>query len=163
MIQLRSDVERKRLAGLSAMDNSRSGTGAGLYAADVTANTYQHLGALAKTVLDAGYSVVVDATFLKREYRDHFRALAAETGTPFMVLECIAESRELERRILSRSTGRDDASEATLEVLHAQQGSDEPLADDELQYLLRVDTQSMTNDDVWSAFKSREIKGGRFI
>jgi aminoglycoside phosphotransferase family enzyme/predicted kinase len=159
MIQLRSDVERKRLAGLSATDTSQSGTGTGLYTADRTANTYQHLGALAKTVLDAGYSVVVDATFLKREHRDHFRALAAETGTPFMVLECIAENSELERRILSRSASRDDASEATLDVLHAQQGSDEALAEDEVQYLLRIDTQRMTSDDAWSAFKSSEIKG----
>ena len=161
MIQLRSDVERKRLAGLSATDSSSSGTGAGLYAADKTANTYQHLGVLAKTVLAAGYSVIVDATFLKREHREHFRALAAETGSPFMVLECVAENGELERRILSRSTSGGDASEATLEVLHAQQDSDEPLAEDELQYLLRIDTHQMTNDDVWSAFKSREIKGRR--
>jgi aminoglycoside phosphotransferase family enzyme/predicted kinase len=153
MIQLRSDVERKRLAGLSATDNSRSGAGSGLYTADRTADTYQHLGTLAKTVLTAGYSVIVDATFLKREQRDHFRALAAETGTPFLVLECVAENEELERRILSRSANQSDASEATLEVLHAQQDSDEALAEDELHYLLRIDTQHMTNDDAWSAFQ----------
>ncbi len=83
MIQLRSDVERKRLAGLSATDTSRSGTGTGLYTADRTADTYQQLGALAKTVLAAGYSVVVDATFLKREHRDHFRTLASSNRHTF--------------------------------------------------------------------------------
>ncbi len=155
MIQLRSDVERKRLAGLSATDTSQSGAGTGLYTEDKTANTYQHLGLLAKTVLAAGYSVVVDATFLKREHRDYFRTLAAEAGTPFLVLECVAEDRELERRILLRSANQDDASEATLEVLHAQQGSDEALVEDELQYLLRIDTQHMTSDEVWSAFQDR--------
>jgi hypothetical protein len=150
---LRSDVERKRLAGLSATESSQSDTGAGLYTADRTANTYQHLGALARTVLAAGYSVIVDATFLKREHRDHFRALAAATGTPFLVLECSAKNNELERRILSRHATRSDASEATLEVLHAQQAGDEPLSEEELQYTLRVDTQHMSNDDIWSMFK----------
>jgi hypothetical protein len=153
MIQLRSDVERKRLAGLSATESSRSDTGTGLYTADRTTDTYQHLGALAKTVLAAGYSVIVDATFLQRDHRDHFRTLAAATGTPFLVLECMAENNELERRILSRNTSRSDASEATLEVLHAQQASDEPLAREELQYSLRVDTQHMCSDNILSAFQ----------
>lgn len=153
MIQLRSDVERKRLAGLSATESSRSDTGTGLYTADRTTDTYQHLGALAKTVLAAGYSVIVDATFLKREHRDYFRALAATTGTPFLVLECIAKNNELERRILSRTANRSDASEATLEVLHTQQACDEPLAREELQYTLRVDTQHMSSENIWSTFQ----------
>jgi len=153
MIQLRSDVERKRRAGLSATQSSRSGTGGGLYSADRTADTYQHLGTLAKMVLGAGYSVIVDATFLQRAHRDHFRALAAATGTPFLVLECCAENSELERRILSRNAGRDDASEATLEVLHAQQAADEPLAGEELQSLLRVDTQNMSDTNIYALFQ----------
>ncbi|HAJ92265.1 MAG TPA: aminoglycoside phosphotransferase [Gammaproteobacteria bacterium] len=153
VIQLRSDVERKRLAGLSATESSRSDTGTGLYTADRTANTYQHLGALAKTVLAAGYSVIVDATFLKREQRDRFRTLAAATATPFLVLECVAENSELEHRILSRNANRDDASEATLEVLHAQQAGDEPLTKEELKYTLRVDTQHMSSDKIWSSLQ----------
>ena len=153
MIQLRSDVERKRRAGLSATQSSRSGITGGLYSADRTADTYQHLGTLAKMVLSAGYSVIVDATFLQRMHRDHFRALAAATGTPFLVLECCAENSEMERRILSRNAGRNDASEATLEVLHTQQATDEPLASEERQYLLRVDTQTMSNTDIHALFQ----------
>ncbi len=153
MIQLRSDVERKRLVGLSAMAVSRSGTGTGLYSVDTTANTYRQLATLAKTVLTAGYSVIIDATFLKYAHRDQFRTMAAATGTAFLILECTAENSELERRIVSRSTSQNDASEATLDVLHAQQGSDEPPAAKELQYLLRVDTQHMSSNDIWSMFQ----------
>ncbi len=69
----------------------------------------------------------------------------------------MAENDELERRILSRNASRRDASEATLDVLHAQQHSDEPLTEDELQYLLRIDTRQMTGDEVWSAFQ--EMRG----
>jgi len=161
MIQLRSDVERKRLAGLAATANSRSDAGAGLYTVERTADTYQRLAMLARTVLAAGYSVIVDATFLKRAQRDHFRTLAAETGIPFLVLECVAENGELERRILSRNARQCDASEATLEVLHAQQDNDEALEEDELHDVLRIDTQQMTNDDAWSAFEEYFGRSGR--
>jgi len=163
MIQLRSDVERKRLAGLSATQSSRSDTGTGLYTADRTATTYQQLGRLAKTVLTAGYSVIVDATFLHRQHRDHFRALAAATGTPLLILECGTENSELERRILSRMATRSDASEATLAVLRAQQAADEPLAGEELQHLLHVDTHTMNNDTVYSLFQDWEKNPDRSL
>jgi uncharacterized protein len=46
-IRLRSDVERKRLAGLDALARSGSGVATGLYSADATRQLYQHLVELA--------------------------------------------------------------------------------------------------------------------
>ena len=152
MIQLRSDVERKRQAGLAATDTSHSGIDNGLYSADNTTDTYRQLGTLAKSVLAAGYSVLVDATFLKRQHRDHFRAQAAASGTPFLIIECSAPEHELERRILARQASQRDASEATLAVLHAQQAIDEPLGDAEQPYLLRTDTRHTGNKSTPGAF-----------
>jgi len=152
MIQLRSDVERKRAAGLAATDASQSAPGKGLYSADKTADTYQQLAALAQSVLQAGYSAVIDATFLKQEQRDLFRSQAAASGTPFLIIECSAPGEELERRILARQAGRQDPSEATLEVLHAQQATDEPLSAAEKPYLLRADTLSTNNKGLHGAF-----------
>jgi aminoglycoside phosphotransferase family enzyme/gluconate kinase len=154
-IQLRSDVERKRLAGLGSRDSSRSGTGTGLYTADRTSMTYHRLSELTEAVLRSGYSVIVDATFLKREYRNHFRGLAEKLDAPFLVLDCDAEEQELERRILSRAASQSDASEATLDVLRAQKRSHEPLADSENHYVLRVDTGQMDMDEVEVALKHR--------
>lgn len=152
MIQLRSDVERKRLAGLAATESSHSGTGSGLYSTDRTTDTYRQLGMLATTVLDAGYSVVIDATFLKQAQRETFREQAAASGTPFLIIECSAPEEELERRILARQAGQRDASEATLAVLHRQQAGEEPLSDTEKPYLLRADTLHGDNRDIHTAF-----------
>ena len=52
-IRLRSDVERKRLAGLDALAKSGSGVGQQLYAADATRRTYDHLARLPGAILDA--------------------------------------------------------------------------------------------------------------
>jgi predicted kinase len=155
MIQLRSDVERKRQAGLAATADSHSSAGGGLYTNDRTRTTYDHLAGLAESVLAAGYSVVVDATFIKRAYRDTFIELANRLGIPVLILDCVADDQELERRILHRSVDRKDASEATLEVLHAQQQGQEPLTADESRYVVRIDTGQMDIDAVEAAVKSR--------
>jgi len=141
-VQIRSDVERKRLAGLAALDKSGAQVGKGLYTAGQTEQTYQRLAELADAVLATGYSVVVDATFLKRDLRERFRALAETRGVPFAILDCEASDQELRRRVRLRAAREADASEATLEVLDYQLKSREEPAAEELAATIRVDTAS---------------------
>jgi aminoglycoside phosphotransferase family enzyme/predicted kinase len=140
MIQLRSDMERKRLAGLAALDSSRSALGTGIYTPDQTEQTYRRLAQLAAAVVGAGYTALVDATFLQRRYRAMFRELAEDRGVPFAILDCQAPEAELRRRIRQRQAAGADASEATLQVLDAQLASREPLDGDETARAIRVDT-----------------------
>ena len=63
-LRVRSDVERKRLAGLDKNAKSGSTPGAGLYAAASSQQTYEHLAAVAAQALQAGWPVVVDAASL---------------------------------------------------------------------------------------------------
>lgn len=130
-LRLRSDVERKRLFGLASTARSGSTLDAGIYAADAHVRTYIHLRALAEMLLRAGWSVIVDATFLKRADRDAFRALARDTGVAFSILAPQATPAQLRERILARSALERDASEATLDVLAQQMQVIEPLAADE--------------------------------
>jgi hypothetical protein len=123
-IRLRSDVERKRLYGLAPDADS----GGGIYGAEATVRTYARLRELAETGIADGWSMLVDAAFLKRAERDDFRALAARLGVPFAILACTAPVEELQRRLAARSG---DASEATVEVLAQQRLWLEPLGADE--------------------------------
>ena len=127
-LRLRSDVERKRLHGLAPLERSHSTPAGGIYTAEATRRTYALLHATAAMVLDAGWSVVVDAAFLKRHERDSFRALAAERGADFAILACSAPLDEMRHRLETR---QHDASEATVEVLERQLDWVEPLATDE--------------------------------
>ena len=140
MIQLRSDTERKRMAGLAATERSVSETGRGLYTAEQTAKTYQRLADLATGVLQAGYVVIVDATFLQRRYRDLFRTLAEQNRVPFVILECQAAGSEIERRIETREVQGGDPSEATLDVLQQQRKTMQALAAEEIPYAIRVNS-----------------------
>lgn len=130
-LRLRSDVQRKRLFGLASGAASGSGVGGGIYALDAHQRTYAHLLEQAGMLLQAGWSVVVDAAFLKRADRDAFRALARQMGAGFSILAPQASPEQLRQRILARSAAGHDASEATLAVLAQQMQTIEPLGPDE--------------------------------
>jgi aminoglycoside phosphotransferase family enzyme/predicted kinase len=123
-VRIRSDVERKRLFGL-APDAASDGS---IYTPDATVRTYARLAELAEAAITAGWSVIVDAAFLKRAERDQFRALAVRLGVPFDILAPQASPDEMARRIAAR---QDDASEATVAVLEQQLCWYEPLGSDE--------------------------------
>jgi len=135
-LRLRADVERKRLFKLGRLAHTGSGINAGIYAPEVHTQVYTHLRELAASLLAAGWSVIVDATFLKRADRDGFRVLAAEQGASFAILAPQATLEALRTRILARFAQGADASEATLDVLAHQQHEQEPLGDDERHVLV---------------------------
>lgn len=138
-IRIRSDVERKRLFGLGAQQRSAERR-AEIYTQDATRRTFARLAECARTALQAGWPVIVDAAFLRRDERLAFRALAAELRVPFSILHCRAAEAQLRRRVAARDADGSDASEATLDVLERQLATHEPLGQDERALALEVAT-----------------------
>jgi hypothetical protein len=138
-IRLRSDVERKRLAGLDALAKSGSGVGQQLYAADATRRTYNHLARLAGEILDASWPVIVDATFTSRWQRDLLREAARTRKVEFRILDFPVPVAILRERIVQRSREGKDASEADLAVLQHQLDTEEPLGADERADIASID------------------------
>ncbi len=151
-VRLRSDVERKRLAGLPAQGQSRSSVAGGLYGEAMTEATYARLAELARTVLEAGLPVVVDAASLKAWQRETFRRLAGELGVPFVLVACAAPEPVLRLRLSARERAAADASEADAAVLEQQQGSLEPLADAERAACMAIDTATLTRAELLARF-----------
>ncbi|MDP1901742.1 MAG: AAA family ATPase [Rubrivivax sp.] len=130
-IRIRADVERKRLAGLDALARSASPLEAGLYSGESTAATYARLVRLAVPVLQGGYPVILDATFLKRAQRDAARRVAAAQGVAAVLLDFEAAPATLRERVHRRAALAADASEADERVLQMQWRTAEPLQADE--------------------------------
>lgn len=137
-IQIRSDSERKRLFGYQTQETTGSGIDSGVYAAAAGQKTYQHLAELAKVVLEAGCSAIVDATFLKVEQRNLFRALADECRVAFRIVDFQASEKTLSQRIQHR---QNDPSEATLEVLARQRQVAQPFLPEEQQDVFTLNTE----------------------
>jgi predicted kinase len=140
IIRLRSDIERKRLHGLPPDARSGSTLGTGLYRPEVSQKTYAHLAELSSTLLESGFTVIVDAAFLKRAERYAFRALAERLGVPFVILDCQASEETLLNRVATREHQGHDASEADAAVLTHQLATHEPLTSQERALTLTIET-----------------------
>ncbi len=136
-VRLRSDVERKRLHGLQALDDSRDPA---LYSPEATRRTYERLAELARDSLAAGFPTIVDAAFLRRDERRRFAELADEMKLPWHVLHCEAEPAVLAERISARLARGDDPSQADLQVLQTLRAASETLAEHERMQTMSVDT-----------------------
>ena len=139
-LHVRSDIERKRLAGLSALADSRSPPDAGLYTKEFNDRTYRRLVECARGGLLGQESVIVDAAFLRRHERQELLEVAASVGTPASIVHCTAPLDILRQRIASRRAAMNDPSEADVALLDRQPSYWEPLAADERAMTIEVNT-----------------------
>jgi uncharacterized protein len=138
LVRIRSDVERKRLAGMPATE--RPAAGSDLYSRARSDATYAHLAALAGEVLSAGEHVVVDATFLAAAERARFAAVAARQRARCLIVHASADPATLTARIERRMAAGTDPSDADLAVLAAQRASADALTGAERRDTVVVDT-----------------------
>ncbi|MCY1393413.1 hypothetical protein D9M71_83080 [compost metagenome] len=138
-IRLRSDVERKRL--FPTADEAE------LYSSAATQATYSHLHQQAAAILLAGFPVVLDATYLKQAQRQAAHVVAEQTGVPFLILDCQAPEAVIAAWLAERQAEGRDPSDATLEVIRAQEAGREPLSDIEQSHSGRIATHEAASLD----------------
>ncbi len=112
-VVVRSDVERKRRAGLALEDRMPAGG----YTAQGSAEVYAAMLARAESVLRAGQSVVLDAVFARPDERAMAEALAARVDVPFDGIWLDVPKEVAMTRVAQR---KGDASDATPAVVERQ-------------------------------------------
>jgi aminoglycoside phosphotransferase family enzyme/predicted kinase len=154
-IRFRSDVERKRLAGVDAAAE-RGKFGRGLYSPSMTRQTYGRLLECADSALQGGLNTIVDAAFLARADRRAFRALAARHDAPFTILACEADAATRIRQLTARRRRGTDSSDADVAILVQQHQIAESLDSDELAGTFFIDMTAPTAlDDALAAIRRR--------
>lgn len=116
-VQVRSDVERKRLFGVSA----RARLSSSAYTQEVSDRVYAICRKRAAFALEGGQAVILDAVHAKPEERKASAALAAKMRLPFVGLWLEAPPELLRQRVAERIG---DVSDATPEVVDVQLGYD---------------------------------------
>ena len=111
---LRTDVLRKILCGVAPETRLPESA----YTREMNGKVYAKMYAQAELALRAGYSVILDAAFLRLEEREEAAALAARLGLDFSGFWLDAPEEVLIARLDAR---RDDASDAGVAVLRRQQ------------------------------------------
>ncbi|WP_063625110.1 AAA family ATPase [Paraburkholderia mimosarum] len=135
-IRLSSDIERKRLAGVA--ETARLPASA--YAARQSHAIYENLLAHAQSVLESGYTAIVDATFLRERNRAAFVALARRLDVRIVILDFTVDRATLFARVAPRAASGRDASDADTAVLTGQLAQAEPLSAAERAFAIRLDT-----------------------
>ncbi|MBV8836266.1 MAG: AAA family ATPase [Alphaproteobacteria bacterium] len=113
-VLLRSDVERKLMAGVGETDRLP----AAAYTAEATAKVYARLADKARRVIAAGHTALVDAVFAAPQERAAIVAAAAAHRVRFAGLFLVAD---LQQRIERVGTRRNDASDAGVDVAQRQE------------------------------------------
>jgi predicted kinase len=113
-VVLRSDVERKALAGVAETERLP----ASAYTAEAAAAVYARQAEKARRILAAGHSAVVDAVFAKPHERAAIEAVAREAGAPF---HGAFLSADLATRLTRLQHRRGDASDADAAVARQQE------------------------------------------
>lgn len=110
---VRSDVERKRLAGVDETEKLSPEH----YKKKATGLVYRACFAKAEAALAAGHSVILDAVFARQDQRERARQIADKTGVSFTGIWLEAPEQELVERVERRSG---DASDADARVVRRQ-------------------------------------------
>ncbi|XZN91979.1 MAG: AAA family ATPase [Microcoleus sp.] len=134
-IHLRSDAVRKHLGGIPLHERG----GQDLYSEEMTAKTYGRLLELGVMLADRGWKVILDAKFDRASWRTDAIALAQSHNLPLEILYCTAPIEVLRERLQRR---KGDITDATAELLNAQQTAFEPFTEFEQSYVKIIDTMS---------------------
>ncbi|MCB1733876.1 MAG: AAA family ATPase [Gammaproteobacteria bacterium] len=143
LIQVSSDIERKRLFNIATHD--RSGAERGMYSPEAHQHTYDRLAAIATELIRYGEQPIIDATFLDAASRARFQALAEELDARFLILACEAPPELLRERVRARQTANNDASDAGIDVLEKQLANRASLSAEELARTVRINAAAPLN------------------
>lgn len=110
---LRFDEIRKKLTGLRPDQPTPAAFGEGIYEPGLTHGTYAAMLRRARVALGFGESVVLDASWTDRAWRDQARAVAAACAADLVELRCVAPAGVAADRMLARAVRGGDPSDAT--------------------------------------------------
>ena len=107
-IIIRSDVIRKHLCGVRLTDRDAS-----IYTSKITQQTYEQIAFLGKSLADAGYSIILDATFTRPSYR----SIVKNSIPSLQFILCTAPLSVIEKRLLNR---KNDVADADVSIMQQQ-------------------------------------------
>ncbi|MEJ8826702.1 ATP-binding protein [Variovorax humicola] len=125
-VRLRSDVERKRLFGLSALAHS-SDQALDIYTPDATRRTFARLAEAVRLALQAGCPGDHGRRLPAPCRACRVPRLAVSLQVPFAILDLRASPAQPRHRVAARHAGGLDRSEADPAVLERQFAFQEPL------------------------------------
>jgi len=149
---LRSDVLRKRMAGMDETQRWKGDMFGGPYAPEMTDRVYARLSDAVADRLDAGRSVIVDATLRSRVYRG---ALIESLGrVPWIVVHLVRSDEDVHRNLAARRAGGNYVSDADEQYYREAKRTFEPPDEIDAEHLV-VDDGTLEQEDLLDTIVGR--------
>ncbi|RQW77802.1 MAG: kinase [Geobacter sp.] len=154
-----SDAVRKDLAKTPRNKRRLDEYGTGIYTPAFDEATYRELLARAEQALEAGRSIIVDATFRRKGDRIRFRNLAARHGAPFCIIRTTCPDKVVKQRLDERNRNPEEISDGRWELLPRQKDEFEAPESEE-GILINLDTSRPVHDNIDVILNVLEIHHG---
>lgn len=142
-ISLSSDKTRHEIAELISSDIGVHDTGEGIYRKNIKDRVYAKMAEKAKEQLRKGNSVVLDASFSKKEWRDLIEEVSREENSEYLFIECEASEDTLKERLKARDK---ENSISDARVQHLRDMKNDFEAFDGKEQKINIDTTQKIKD-----------------
>jgi len=126
---IQTDLLRKTLLGLLPTERHHEAFGEGIYHKDISEKTYEQAYRQALTLLNAGQSVIIDASYKRKAEREKAIRMAREAGADCFLIECICPDDVVKKRLAGRKTVTGEASDGRWDIYFAQKGDFDPITE----------------------------------
>lgn len=137
-IRIRSETERQRIF----KDLQKKGKKLKLHSPEVNARLSQHLLKLTQQIVQLGYTIIIDGTFLKPHFRHKYVEIAEKYQSNLQIVSCVCDEKLMEARLKRANNTRRSNSGSPVERLNEQFQYQQPLIDGELKYQRLVNTDN---------------------
>jgi uncharacterized protein len=141
-----SDVVRKRLAEVPLNEHHYGEMDTGIYSSDFSEKTYGKMYSDAEEILTDGDSVILDATFSRKQDRERAEAIAGKTGADFYILECRLDEETTRKRLDERGK-KVSVSDGRWEIYVKQKDKYEPVSGSESNHFV-IDTAGSLKEQI---------------
>jgi len=111
-----SDEVRKEIMGVKPTARRYEEFDKGIYSPNITNVTYRELLNRGRRVIESGKTVILDASFSKREFREVVLHEARALGVIFYFVETKASEEAIRKRLIDRERGEKSISDARWEI-----------------------------------------------
>jgi predicted kinase len=151
-----SDTVRKELAKIPPDHHIFDEYDAGIYAPAFNETTYHELLSGAEKTLQKGLSIILDATFRRKEDRLHFGRLAECYNAPFYIVYASCPENLTRERLDERGQRSGEHSDGRWELFHRQKDEFEQPGAGEAK-LIHLETARSLDDNINDILKAMEL------
>ncbi|MFA4917452.1 MAG: AAA family ATPase, partial [Syntrophales bacterium] len=119
---IRTDVVRKEILNIAPTEHHYENFGKGIYSDEISLKTYEKALVIACEELKQGRSVIIDASYKRREERMKAFRAAQKLLADFFVIECICPEEVIAEYLHLRMSEPSEVSDGRWEIFQTQKG-----------------------------------------